>query len=200
MQQKYILAGGSGFLGQALGRRLRERGHEVVVLTRSRPRRRGDGIREVQWNPSSPPAQSNPRGYKPAEVPREGTGTCNPIGYFAEEAWWKELEGAAAVVNLAGRSINSPPTVENRRAILETRLESVRALGRAGAACAQPPAAWVQASAVGYYGDAGAVRCDEAAPAGTGALAEVCRQWEAEFAAACPTAVRPVVLRLGVVL
>ena len=171
MQCKYLLAGGSGYLGQALGRLLRERGHEVVVLTRSRPRRRGDGIREVQWDPASP-----------------------------EGDWKAELEGATAVINLAGSSINAPPTTENRRQILQTRIDSVRALGGAFAACRQPPATWVQASAVGYYGDAGDKRCDEKAPAGTTVLAGICRQWEEEFASWCPTAVRGVVLRIGVVL
>ena len=171
MQCKYLLAGGSGYLGQSLGRLLRERGHEVVVLTRSNSRRRGDGIREVQWDPTA-----------------------------ARGEWQAELEGATAVVNLAGSSINAPPTVENRRQIILTRLDSVRALGRAFAECKQPPAAWVQASAVGYYGDAGERRCAETEPAGTTALAGICRLWEAEFAAQCPAAVRGVVLRIGVVL
>jgi hypothetical protein len=170
MAKKVILAGGNGFLGQALGRRLRERGHEVVVLTRSHPRRRGDGLREVQWDGR----------------------TAGP--------WAAELEGAEAVVNLAGRTINCVHHAENRRAILQTRLDAVAALGAAAAAGAHPPAAWVQASAVGYYGTRDERRCDESAAAGNDALAQVCRQWEEAFQAACPANVRPVVLRIGVVL
>lgn len=182
MQHKYLLAGGSGFLGQALGRRLRARGHEVVVLTRSRPRQRDDGIREVPWQPADAALKSN------------------PMGYFAEEAWVRELAGATGIVNLAGSPINQSPTAAHRRDILQSRLDAVCALGRAWAACPRPPAVWVQASAVGYYGDAGERRCDETAPAGAGPLAEICGRWEGAFAAACPAAVRPVVLRLGVVL
>ncbi|MFI5337424.1 MAG: DUF1731 domain-containing protein, partial [Opitutales bacterium] len=68
------------------------------------------------------------------------------------------------------------------------------------AACAGPPAAWVQASATGYYGIVEKGRCAEEAPAGSDHLAQVCRQCEAAFASACPAAVRPVVLRIGVVL
>lgn len=169
MASKIVLAGGSGFIGAALARRFRERGNAVVVLTRSQPRRRGDGIREVQWDGRN-------------------------LG-----AWAAELEGARAVVNLAGSTINCVHHEDNRRRILQSRLDSVRAIGDALQRCALLPQAWVQTSAVGIYGY-GAERCGEDAPIGTGFKPEVCRQWEAAFRAACPAAVRGVVLRVGVVL
>lgn len=169
MAQRIVIAGGTGFLGTALARRFRERGLEVVVLTRSTPRRRGDGVREVQWD-----------------------------GRGAGE-WTEALEGAHAVINLAGATIDCVHTPENRQRILASRLESVRALGAALRTGATPPSVWVQASAVGLYGDTER-RCAEDAPAGAGFLAEVCAQWEAAFAAECPAGVRPVVLRVGVVL
>lgn len=171
MPQKIVIAGGAGFIGQALGRRWRERGHEVVLLTRHEARRRGDGLKEVPWT------------------------------VRAEGSWLAELEGAAAVVNLAGRSVNCVHTAANRREILESRLQSVAALGEALRTCRQPPSVWVQASAVGYYGsDHSARRCDETTPAGTDYLADVCRQWEEAADRACPEGVRQVSLRLGLVL
>ena len=169
MASKIVLAGGSGFLGAALARRCRERGNEVVVLTRSQPRRRGDGIREVQWDGRNP------------------------------GAWVAELEGARAVVNLAGSTINCVHHEDNRRRILQSRLDSVRAIGAALQRCALLPQTWVQTSAVGIYGY-GQERCGEDAPIGTGFKPEVCRQWEEAFRAACPVVVRDVVLRVGVVL
>lgn len=169
MAQRIVLAGGTGFIGAALARRFRERGLEVVVLTRSAPRRRGDGVREVRWSGQS-------------------TGE-----------WTRELEGARAVINLAGSTINCVHTPENKRRILESRLDSVRALGAAVRACTVPPAVWVQTSAVGIYGNTEA-RCPEDAPMGTSFKADVCVQWEAAFAAECPASVRGVVLRVGVVL
>lgn len=169
MSQRIILAGGSGFLGAALARRFRERGFEVVVLTRSTPRRRGDGVREVQWD-----------------------------GRSAGD-WSGELSGARAVINLAGSSINCVHTPENQARILASRVDSVRAIGAAMRAAAQPPLAWVQTSAVGIYGHTER-RCDEQAPAGPGFLAEVGVKWEEAFAAECPASVRGVVLRVGVVL
>lgn len=47
--KRIILAGGSGFLGQALAKALIARKYEVVVLTRS-PRERNDGVKEVEWS------------------------------------------------------------------------------------------------------------------------------------------------------
>jgi len=168
MAKKVILAGGRGFLGQALGGSLAAEGWEVVVL--SRDPRDGTPFREVLWNGE--------------------TGG----------AWAAELEGADAVVNLAGRSINCVHTLENSREILESRLKSVRALGKGYARAKNPPPVWVQCSATGFYGNAGDRFCEEALPSGPGFLAEVCRQWEEAFAAVELEGVRRVVLRIGPVL
>lgn len=181
MAQRIVIAGGTGFIGAALARRFRERGAEVVVLTRSTPRRRGDGVREVQWDVAA---------------------TCNPLDdkrTGAPPAWWREIDGARAVINLAGSTIDCVHTPENRSRIASSRLESVHALGAAVRACAAPPSVWVQASAVGIYGNTER-RCAEDAPASADFMADVCVQWEAAFAAACPATVRGVVLRVGVVL
>ena len=146
-QPRIILAGGSGFIGQALACELRRRDYAVTILTRS-PRTRTDGIAEIQWD-----------GRNPGE-------------------WVKALDGAEAVVNLAGQNINCPHTPENLATITSSRVDSVRALAAALPRLTQPPRTWVQASAVGYYGDTGDRVCDETSPAGACKLAEVCRQWE----------------------
>ena len=114
--------------------------------------------------------------------------------------WASSIDGAAAVVNLTGRSINCRHTPKNRRLIIETRVESVRVLGQAIARAAQPPAAFVQASAIGIYGDAGDRWCDENAPPGRDFTAEVCQRWEAAFHEMVAPQTRKVLLRLGVVL
>ena len=115
-------------------------------------------------------------------------------------AWTTALDGAEALINLTGKNINCPHTAENLRAITASRVDSVTALATAAGRAGRPPRAWVQASAVGYYGDTGDAICDEAAPAGGDALAQVCRQWEAAFAAAPLPATRRVTLRIGFVL
>src|ERR1700733_6115722 len=71
------------------------------------------------------------------------------------EPWAAEIDGACAVINLAGKSINCRHTNNNRREILRSRLDSVRALGEAISRAQMPPPVFVQTSAVGIYGDAG---------------------------------------------
>ncbi len=114
--------------------------------------------------------------------------------------WVPFIDGAAAIVNLTGRSINCRHTSKNRRLILESRVDSVRVLGQAIARASEPPAAFVQAAGIGIYGDAGDHWCDESAPHGADFVSEVCVRWEAAFAEVEAPRTRKVLLRLGVVL
>lgn len=66
-------------------------------------------------------------------------------------AWSAEVDGADAVMNLAGRSVNCRYTPENRRAIVDSRVESARAVGEAIAASAAPPKLWIQMSTATIY-------------------------------------------------
>lgn len=170
MSRKAILAGGSGFIGSAVARCLAADGWEVVVLSRGKASVTVGGTRLVAWDGSS------------------------------GGAWMREFDGADAVVNFAGRNVNAFPNEANRREILRSRVDAVRILGEAFSRASRRPATWVQCSAVGFYGDRGNQPCTEDAPPGTGFLADVCRQWEEAFTAACPAEVRPVVFRLGLVL
>jgi uncharacterized protein (TIGR01777 family) len=65
--------------------------------------------------------------------------------------WAAELDGADVVINLAGRSVNCRYTAENRRAILESRVDSTRAVGVAVAKASRPPRVWLQASTATIY-------------------------------------------------
>jgi uncharacterized protein (TIGR01777 family) len=114
--------------------------------------------------------------------------------------WSGLLSGAAGVINLTGRSINTRFTPEHRREILDSRIDSVRVLGEAIADAARPPKVFIQASGVGFYGDTGDRICDENCPPGKDFPAEVCRQWEGAFDRVEAPGMRKVVLRLGVVL
>jgi len=171
--KRILLAGGSGFIGRALAKALIVRGYEVIVLTRTP--RQGTGFREVPWD-----------------------------GEHIGE-WIEFLNGAEAVVNLTGRNVNCPHTPENLREILDSRVNSVRAIAQSIPHVSlpllkKPPRTWVQASAVGFYGDTGDHLSDENSPAGTDALANVCRQWEEAFYSAEAPGVRKVALRIGFVL
>lgn len=65
--------------------------------------------------------------------------------------WAAELEGADAIINLAGRSVNCRYTPANRAAIMQSRIESVRAVGAAINRCSHPPKVWLQASTATIY-------------------------------------------------
>lgn len=65
--------------------------------------------------------------------------------------WTAHLEGADAVINLAGRSVNCRYTKENRRAILQSRVDSTHAVGEAIARAQHPPRVWLQASTATIY-------------------------------------------------
>ncbi len=128
---RVVLAGGGGFLGRALATALDAAGYEVVVLTRNPSRHRGPG-RAVEWD-----------------------------GRTVRESWTAELEGAAALVNLAGRSVECRRTEKNRDEILRSRVDSCEALGAALRLVYRPPSVWVQAASLAIYGDAGDRVCDE---------------------------------------
>lgn len=134
--------------------------------------------------------------------PDRGEANVTSLGWDGKTLghWARSLEGAAAVVNLAGRSINCRHTSENRRAILDSRVDSVRVLGQAIEKARKPPAAFVQASAIGIYGNAGDRWLDENSPHGNDFIAEVCQKWEAVFNEVPDRGERKVLLRLGVVL
>jgi uncharacterized protein (TIGR01777 family) len=66
-------------------------------------------------------------------------------------AWARELDGADVVINLAGQSVNCRYGAANRRRILESRIHSTRAVGRAIATATRPPRVWLQSSTATIY-------------------------------------------------
>ncbi|HJV48444.1 MAG TPA: TIGR01777 family oxidoreductase [Holophagaceae bacterium] len=113
----------------------------------------------------------------------------------------KALEGADAVINLAGEGIADKRWNPARKAaILASRLTTtnrlVEALGRA----ASGPKVLVNASAMGYYGAHGGEVVDETGAKGKGFLPDVCAAWEQAADQATAHGVRVVKLRIGVVL
>jgi uncharacterized protein len=66
-------------------------------------------------------------------------------------SWKRELEGATAVINLAGNSVNCRYNAENRRLITESRVTSTRIVGQAIAQATRPPSVWLQASTATIY-------------------------------------------------
>jgi uncharacterized protein (TIGR01777 family) len=135
---------------------------------------------------------------RPANVP-QGTAGVEWDGRTLG-GWTACLEGAAAVVNLAGKNVNCRYTPKNLREIDESRVNAVTVMGRAIAGCRHPPRALVQASTTAIYGDAGDRECDESAPLGDGIPVATASQWEAAFHAHATPQTRRVLLRISFVL
>ncbi len=116
--------------------------------------------------------------------------------------WALALEGAEAVINLAGSTVNCRYTLANRQKILNSRIDSTRAIGRAIADCRIPPKAWLNASTATWYRHAeDRPQDDWLGEHGDGFSCDVARQWEeAFFSAAVPAATRKLALRIGMVL
>jgi uncharacterized protein (TIGR01777 family) len=111
------------------------------------------------------------------------------------------LEGADAVVHLAGAGIGDKRWSTARRAeIMSSRVQATSLLAGTLAGLDRPPSVLVSASAVGYYGDRGDEELTEDSTSGTGFLAEICRAWEGATAPAARAGLRVVLLRSGVVL
>jgi uncharacterized protein (TIGR01777 family) len=177
---RIVIAGGTGFLGTQLAETCAEDGHDVRVLTRSLLP--GDsrhdsgtgvpGVTRVGWRPDG----------------RSG-------------AWASVIDGADAVVNLAGAGLGDERWSPERKALIrDSRIRSTRSLAAAITDVALRPPVFISSSGVGYYGDAGSDTKTEASPAGSDFLAQVCTEWEAEAGRAQSAATRVVLLRSGLVL
>ena len=114
--------------------------------------------------------------------------------------WQRELNGAAGLVNLTGRSVDCIKTPGHQDEILRSRVESTRVLGLAVRAVDSPPPVWVQMSTAHIYGDPPQVTCTEDSPFGYGLAPFVGQAWEQEFQASVLPSQRQVVLRVSFVL
>lgn len=110
------------------------------------------------------------------------------------------LEGADAVINLAGAGIGDRPWTRGRIGqLFRSRLDPTRTLAAAMAELEQPPHVFISQSGSNYYGDRGTAVLRENSPNGSGIMARICHEWEAA-AHEAPAGVRVVTPRTGVVL
>lgn len=111
------------------------------------------------------------------------------------------LDGVQAVVHLAGAGIADRRWTQAYKAeIRDSRVQGTKALVTTLAEMKAPPSVLLSGSAIGWYGDTGGREVDESAPAGTGFLPELVRDWEAAARAAERAGIRVVTLRTGLVL
>jgi uncharacterized protein len=114
-------------------------------------------------------------------------------------AWTRALEGADAVINLTGASINKRWTAAYKRELWDSRVHPTRTLVEAAKSIRPVPPVFISGSAVGIYGPRGDEPITEDTSPGSDFLASLTRQWENEALAARPQA-RVVLIRSGIVL
>lgn len=170
---RVVITGATGFIGTALCRELHA-DYEVVALSR------------------------NP------EKARQSIGDVAEILSCAADApdhWRQAVDGAMAVINLAGENIAAGRwTTPRKSRILRSRIDITQALVNSVEQAQQKPKVCIQASAVGYYSDRGDQILDENSSSGNSFLADVCRKWENAAGPLENLGVRLVIIRLGPVL
>jgi uncharacterized protein (TIGR01777 family) len=167
----WLISGGSGLIGSALTRELLARGEQVRILTRQPGRQRADGAELVQWDG------------------RNGGD------------WYSALALADVIVHLAGENIGAGLwTAARKQAFLTSRLENGNALVTGLLHTGHRPQAFIQGSAVGYYGDCSEKLVDEHSAAGHDFLSQLAVAWEKSTEKLESSGIRRVIIRTGVVL
>ncbi len=125
-------------------------------------------------------------------------------------AWCEHIDGADAVINLAGRSVNCRYTRANLDAMMSSRVDSTRVVGEAIAAARRPPPVWLQMSTATIYAhrfdaandeSTGIIGGDEpGVPAYWGFSVDIARRWEQTQAEGTTPATRKVALRAAMVM
>lgn len=180
---KVIITGGSGLIGRELIASLAADGHEIIVLSRD------------------PARVTNLPSHAHAEKWDGRTA----------QGWGHWVDGADAIVNLAGENIAGADDVfgiilrgrwtpGRKRAIQQSRADAGRAVVEAIRAANKKPAVVIQASAVGYYGNRGNTELPEDASPGSDFFSKVCLDWEKSTEPVEALGVRRVVTRSAVVL
>ncbi|HLV88547.1 MAG TPA: TIGR01777 family oxidoreductase [Candidatus Sulfotelmatobacter sp.] len=134
--------------------------------------------------------------------------TRSPIANASSQIAWapdrpiepEKVSGFDAVIHLAGESIIGRWTASKKAKIRDSRVVGTGNLADALSKTARKPMVFVCSSAIGYYGSRGDEVLNETSPAGSGFLADVCREWETATQSAVNSGIRTVNIRTGVVL
>jgi uncharacterized protein len=179
--QKIIIAGGTGFIGQAMAQYFGKE-NDIVILTRH--------LKNTANNAHGVNLLDKNKQLRIKYVQCDGLRTGN---------WAAELNGAHLLVNLAGKSVNCRYNKKNKEEILRSRVDAVHALGAAIRECTQPPKCWINASSATIYRHA----TDHAQNEFNGEMhhnfsVEVCKAWEAALEAQRTPFTRKIALRMAI--
>ena len=169
---KILITGGTGFVGTQLTSRLIKDNHEITILTRSlkKAKEASPWISYLEGDPTK------------------------------KGPWQQAIKDHDAIINLAGASIFSKWTKEQKKAILESRLNTTQNIVEGIPSRSEKPFTLFSASAVGYYGFCEDEELVETSSPGDDFLANVCKEWEKEALKAKDKGARVVITRFGIVM
>jgi uncharacterized protein (TIGR01777 family) len=176
--KKIVIAGGSGFIGQALIEYF-SKDNEIIVLSRNASEvnnsysqmKFSNTIKTVHW---------------------DGKTLGN---------WCKVIDGSDVVINLCGKSVNCRYTDANKQAIFDSRTFPTKAIGEAINLCKNPPTLWLNAASATIYRHA----IDKPQDEFMGEIendfsVQVCKKWEVSFFEQETPFTRKVALRTAITL
>jgi hypothetical protein len=152
------------------------------------------------------------RGHEVVVLSRGGLSEAGVVAWDGRTLgpWAAELDGADALINLAGRSVNCRYTPANLRAMLDSRVDSTRVLGEAIALAAHPPRVWLQSSTATIYAHTFDAPHDDLTgvlggserdvPASWRRSIEIATAWEHTLAEASTPLTRKLALRTAMVM
>lgn len=147
-----------------------------VVVLTRKLRNPGNGIREMLWDGET-------------------------LG-----GWKAALEGSQGLINLCGASVNCRYTARNRKRLVDSRIYPTQVLGKAIAACEDPPKVWLNASTATIYRHTFGLPWDESGEVGSTPEAKdefsivVATAWERAFDEMPTPRTRKLLLRTAMVL
>ena len=171
---KVLITGASGLIGKEVGKILSQNGHEVLALTRDAKRTKSllpFQATCIEWTQDSP--------------------------NFTEDQISK-LKNTDVVVNLMGESLSDHRWTEAvKKKLIDSRVRGTKTL-MASLAKSGLPKTWIQASAIGFYGESKNEVLTESSPKGKGFLADLCDAWEGTLDD-LDANTRKIILRTGIV-
>lgn len=167
-----VIAGANGFMGRYISKYFIDMGWRVIGLAR-----RTDGL-------------------------AEGTEFIKWDGETLDQEWAAQIDGTDVMINLAGRTVDCRYNDENKRQILDSRVNSTKVIGEAIAGCENPPSVWMNASTATIYADTREkAQTESAGVIGEGFSVQIAKEWEGAFdAAKVADSIRKITLRTTLVM
>jgi len=182
--KKIVIAGGTGFIGQALAAWF-GKDNQIIIISRQSVNGHNNNYTQQLLHPS--------QGYNITYRRWDGE--------HQEKHWTNELENADIVINLAGKSVNCRYTEKNKKEIFDSRINATKAIGDAIRNCTVPPKLWINAGSATIYRHAADHPQDEYNGEFQDDFSvQVCKRWEETCNSQRTPFTRKLILRMAITL